>query len=41
VDRLQTLMARSSLEGVFSKLVMRIDPELVAKDLADTAALGA
>jgi ABC-2 type transport system ATP-binding protein len=41
VDRLQTLMARSNLEGVFSKLVMRIDPELVAKDLADTAALGA
>jgi ABC-2 type transport system ATP-binding protein len=41
VDHLQTLMARSSLEGVFSKLVMRIDPELVAKDLAETAALGA
>lgn len=41
VDRLQTLMARSSLEGVFSKLVMRIDPELIAKDLAETAALGA
>jgi len=41
VDRLQTLMARTSLEGVFSKLVMRIDPELVAKDLADTAAMGA
>jgi ABC-2 type transport system ATP-binding protein len=40
VDRLQTLMARSNLEGVFSKLVMRIDPELVARDLADTAALG-
>ncbi len=41
VDRLQALMSRSSLEGVFSKLVMRIDPELVAHDLADTAALGA
>ena len=41
IDRLQTLMARSSLEGVFSKLVMRIDPELIAKDLADIAALGA
>ena len=41
VDRLQTLMARTSLEGVFSKLVMRIDPELVARDLADAAALGA
>jgi len=41
VDRLQTLMSRSSLEGVFAKLVMRIDPELVARDLADAAALGA
>jgi len=41
VDRLQTLMARTSLEGVFSKLVMQIDPELVARDLADIAALGA
>ncbi len=41
VDRLQTLMSRSNLEGVFSKLVMRIDPELVARDLADAAALGA
>src|SRR5678815_3182434 len=41
VDRLQTLMALSSLEGVFSKLVMRINPELVARDLADAAALGA
>jgi ABC-2 type transport system ATP-binding protein len=41
VDRLQTLMSRSSLEGVFSKLVMRIDPEMVARDLAEAAALGA
>jgi ABC-2 type transport system ATP-binding protein len=41
VDRLQTLMSRTSLEGVFSKLVMRIDPEVVARDLADAAALGA
>jgi ABC-2 type transport system ATP-binding protein len=41
VDRLQTLMSLSSLEGVFSKLVMRIDPEAVARDLADAAALGA
>jgi ABC-2 type transport system ATP-binding protein len=41
VDRLQTLMSRSSLEGVFSKLVMRVDPEVVARDLADAAALGA
>jgi ABC-2 type transport system ATP-binding protein len=41
VDRLQALMSRSSLEGVFSKLVMRVDPEVVARELADTAALGA
>jgi ABC-2 type transport system ATP-binding protein len=41
VDRLQALMSRSSLEGVFSKLVMRVDPEVVARDLADVAALGA
>ena len=41
VDRLQALMSRSSLEGVFSKLVMRVDPEVVARDLADAAALGA
>jgi ABC-2 type transport system ATP-binding protein len=41
VDHLQTLMSRTSLEGVFAKLVMRIDPELVARDLADAAALGA
>ena len=34
-------MSRSNLEGVFSKLVMRIDPELVARDLADAAVLGA
>jgi ABC-type Na+ transport system ATPase subunit NatA len=40
VDRLQTLMSRSSLEGVFAQLVMRIDPEVVAADLADAAALG-
>jgi len=30
-----------ALEGVFSKLVMRIDPEVVARDLADVSALGA
>jgi ABC-2 type transport system ATP-binding protein len=41
VDRLQTLMSRSSLEGVFSQLVMRIDRQLVAHDLAEAAALGA
>ena len=41
VDRLQTLMSRSSLEGVFSKLVIRDRPERMARDLADAAALGA
>ncbi|MEZ5289718.1 MAG: ABC transporter ATP-binding protein [Vicinamibacterales bacterium] len=40
VDRLQALMERSSLEGVFSTLVMRIDPQVVARDLAEAAALG-
>lgn len=39
IEHLQALMERSSLEGVFSKLVLRIDPEMVAADLADTAAL--
>jgi ABC-2 type transport system ATP-binding protein len=41
VAHLRTLMSRSSLEGVFSKLVMRVDPEVVAQDLAAAAALEA
>lgn len=41
VERLQTVMERTSLEGVFSQLVIRDDPEKIARDLADVAALGA
>ena len=41
VERLQTLMSRSSLEGVFSELVIREDPARIAGDLASVAALGA
>jgi ABC-2 type transport system ATP-binding protein len=40
IERLRTLMARDSLEGVFSQLVIRDDPERLARDLADVAALG-
>jgi ABC-2 type transport system ATP-binding protein len=41
IERLRTLLSRSSLEGVFSRLVIREDPETMARDLADVAALGA
>ena len=41
IERLRTLLSRSSLEGVFSQLVIREDPEQLARDLADVAALGA
>jgi ABC-2 type transport system ATP-binding protein len=41
VARLRTLMSQSSLEGVFSRLVISVDPEQVARDLADVTALGA
>ena len=41
VERLQTLMSRTSLEGVFSQLVIKEDPERIARDLADVSALGA
>ena len=40
VSHLQTLMSRSSLEGVFSELVIRDDPARIAGDLADLSALG-
>lgn len=39
VDHLQALLSQSNLEGVFSQLVMRVDPEQIARDLADVAAL--
>jgi ABC-2 type transport system ATP-binding protein len=41
VERLQALMSRTSLEGVFSQLVINEDPERIARDLADVSALGA
>lgn len=41
IERLRTLLSRNSLEGVFSQLVIRQDPEQLARDLADVSALGA
>ena len=39
IARLRTLMSRNSLEGVFSELVIREDPESLARNLADVSAL--
>ena len=41
VEHLQQLMARTSLEGVFSQLVIKEDPARIARDLATVSALGA
>jgi ABC-2 type transport system ATP-binding protein len=41
IERLRTLLSRSSLEGVFSQLVVREDPEQLARQLADVSALSA
>ena len=41
IERLRTLMSSSSLEGVFSQLVIREDPEKMARDLADVSAMSA
>jgi ABC-2 type transport system ATP-binding protein len=41
IERLRTLLSQTSLEGVFSELVMREDPEQLARDLADLSAMGA
>ena len=41
IARLRTLMSRTSLEGVFSQLVIREDPEQMARDLADVSAMSA
>lgn len=41
IASLRTLMSSSSLEGVFSQLVIRDDPEKMAGELADVAAMGA
>jgi ABC-2 type transport system ATP-binding protein len=39
VAHLRELMSRDSLEEVFKELVLRVDPESVARDLASVAAL--
>jgi ABC-2 type transport system ATP-binding protein len=39
IERLRVLKARSSLEGVFAELVIREDPEQMARDLADVSAM--
>jgi ABC-type Na+ transport system ATPase subunit NatA len=41
IASLRKLMSSSSLEGVFSQLVIRDDPEALARDLADVAGLRA
>ena len=41
IERLRVLSSSTSLEGVFSQLVIREDPESIARDLADLAATGA
>lgn len=41
IARLRQLSSSTSLEAVFSQLVIREDPETVARDLADLAALSA
>jgi ABC-2 type transport system ATP-binding protein len=40
IERLRTLLSMNSLEGVFAQLVIREDPEQIARDLADVSALG-
>jgi ABC-2 type transport system ATP-binding protein len=41
VAHLRELMSRDSLEEVFKELVLRVDPESVARDIASVAALRA
>jgi ABC-2 type transport system ATP-binding protein len=41
IASLRSLSSSTSLEGVFSQLVIRDDPETVARDLADMAAMSA
>ena len=41
IVRLRTLLSQSSLEGVFSELVIRENPEQLAKDLAELSAMRA
>jgi ABC-2 type transport system ATP-binding protein len=39
IERLRVLKSRSSLEGVFAELVIREDPEQMARDLAEVSAM--
>lgn len=41
IARLRVLLSRNSLEGVFTELVIREDPEALARDVAEVAALSA
>ena len=41
IERLRTKLSRGSLEGVFAQLVIRDDPEQLARDLADMSAMSA
>jgi ABC-2 type transport system ATP-binding protein len=41
VNQLRTTLASSSLEQVFAHLVLRHDPERVARDIADVVTVGA
>jgi ABC-2 type transport system ATP-binding protein len=41
IDRLRVLSSSQSLEGAFSHLVIRDDPESLARNLADVSALSA
>lgn len=41
IAQLRLLSSSASFEAVFSQLVIRDDPEMLARDLADVAALGA
>lgn len=41
VSQLRSVMARNSLEEVFSELVLRVDPELTARDIAEAVAIHA
>lgn len=41
IERLRSMLSSTSLEGVFAQLVIRDNPEQLARDLADLSALGA
>jgi ABC-2 type transport system ATP-binding protein len=41
IERLRTVLASTTLEGVFAQLVIRDDPEQLARDLADLSAMSA